>query len=202
MDTHKFKRYTAKKYNEGFNLSAKTRKILFVGRLDPEKNISVLIKAAGHIRKDFNNFEVCIVGEGVSKGNLEKLTKKLNVEDKVRFLGKVSDEDLIRLYNFCDIFVLPSIAESEGMVVLEAMSCGKAVLIADAPYSASRYFVNNNGFLFDPYDEKDLADKAVRLLKDEKLLKKMSEQSYRNSRSFDIRKSISKLETAYLEILS
>lgn len=202
IDTYKFKRQNAKKYNARFNLSGKTKKILFVGRLDPEKNISVLINAVAYIKKGFNNFEVCIVGDGTSKGYLEKLSKKLTVDDKIRFLGKVSDKDLIRIYNLCDIFVLPSLVELEGMVVLEAMSCGKAVLIADAPNSASRYFVDNNGFLFDPYNENDLAKKAVRLLKDDILLKKMSEQSYRNCKDFDIRKSISKLEKVYAGVLS
>ena len=68
--------------------------------------------------------------------------------------------------------------------------------------SASPSFVNGNGLLFDPYNPKDLAKKAVLMLKDGKLLKKMSERSTQIVGEFDIKESVNKLERAYLSLLS
>lgn len=201
VNRNKFSIQNVKKSYKKFGLSEKTKKILFVGRLDPEKNIPLLIKSVKQIENKFSNFEVCIVGDGIEKERLEKLSKQLNVSNKVIFTGKVSDEDLIKLYNICDIFVLPSLVELEGMVVLEAMSCGKAILIANSPDSASKYFVKNNGFLFDPYSVKDLSEKMMMLLTNNNLLKNMSKQSYKNSNDYDIMKSISKLEEIYFSFV-
>jgi len=202
VDRIRFRKQNSKKYVKNYHFSAKTKKLLFVGRLDPEKNVQLLLKAVKHIEKQFKNFEVCLVGNGFTKKDMEKLSRDLKITERVKFLGKVSDEELVRIYNFCDIFVLPSLIELEGMVVLEAMACKKPILIADAPNSASRFFVNGNGFLFNPFDAKDLADKALRLLKDNKLYKKMAEQSLRISKKFDINDSISKLEKVYYAILN
>jgi len=192
-----FKRINLKHIPDKFKLSKENKKLLFVGRLDPEKNLKLFLESAVYIKKKFKNFEILIIGDGLSRQDLEKLAKELNIFDKVKFFGRVSDKDLIMFYNLCDIFVLPSLVELEGMVVLEAMSCGKPILIANSPNSASKYFVKKNGFLFNFKDPLDLAKKAIILLKDNKKLKEMSKESYKLSKNFNINESISKLERIY-----
>ena len=100
-------------------------------------------------------------------------------------------------YSCGDIFVLPSLAELEGMAVLESMCCKNPLLIANSKESASVDLVDGNGFLFAPKDPKDLAKKALILLKNEKLRKKMALKSFENSKSYDILKSVDKLEAIY-----
>ncbi|HRZ85319.1 MAG TPA: glycosyltransferase [Candidatus Paceibacterota bacterium] len=197
VDLTKFKKINFLKFIEKYKLSKKDKRIIFVGRLHPEKSVETLIKSVPYIIEKYNNFHVDIVGGGYMYDELKNLIKELKVEKYVTLFGRVSDEDLIMALNASDIFVLPSMAELEGMVVLEAMACGKPIVIANSPESASRFFVEDNGFLFKPKDYKDLADKLLKLLLDEKLLKKMSDASLRIIKKYDINKSVCDLEKIY-----
>ena len=142
-----------------------------------------------------------VVGSGHLRQKLEKLAKDLNVNNYVTFLGLVSEEDKIFAYNACDIFILPSLAELEGMVVLEAMACGKPIIISDAKMSASRFFVDGNGFLFETKNGKHLAEQAMELISSMDLRKKMGEVSLEKSKNYDIHRSADKLEEVYYSVL-
>ena len=202
VDTSVFKKADAGEFFEKYNLPQTSKNILFVGRLHPEKSIDTLIKAVPHILKRCSTARVFIVGPGHMKDALVQLTRHLGVENHVIFFGKVEEKDLVFIYNACDIFVLPSLAELEGMVVLEAMACGKPIVIADAPQSASRYFVEGNGFLFKPEDPKDLAEKLITLLNDDDMRRAMGEKSFQISKQYDINTSVEKLEELYYSLLS
>jgi phosphatidylinositol alpha 1,6-mannosyltransferase len=201
VDTSIFKPESPAPFFKKYHISPKDKHIVFVGRLHPEKSIDTLIKAVPEIVKKQPNVRVLIVGDGHQREELEALSKSLHLEEKVFFLGKISGEDLILTYNACDIFCLPSLAELEGMVVLEAMACGAPILIADAPDSASKYFVDRNGFLFKPQDSHDCAKEALAMLGDEKALKVMGRQSLKNSKLYDINRSVERLEALYYSIL-
>jgi glycosyltransferase involved in cell wall biosynthesis len=142
-----------------------------------------------------------IVGAGHLRTKLEKLTADLKMKKHLTFLGLVSEEDKIHAYNASDIFILPSIAELEGMVVLEAMACGKPIIVSDAPMSASRYFVNGNGFLFKTKNPQDLAQQVLKLITDENLRQKMGKVSFEKIQQYDIHKSIELLEKVYYSAL-
>jgi glycosyltransferase involved in cell wall biosynthesis len=184
-----------------FNIPEDRIKLLFVGRLFPEKSIDTLIKSMPLIVNKFPNTHLMIVGGGYLRPKLEKLAIDLNVDKFTTFLGLVSEEDKVLAFNACDIFILPSLAELEGMVVLEAMACGKPIIIGDAKMSASRFFVNENGFLFKSKDPIDLAEKISKLVKDKELREKMGGKSLVNSKEYDINKSVEKLEQIYYEVL-
>jgi len=202
VDTDEFRKIDAKKFFEKFNPFAKGKKILYVGRLHPEKNIETLIKSVPHIIKCRPDTHIYIAGFGHQDIILKNLSVKLGLTGNVTFLGKISEEDKVMAYNACDVFVLPSLAELEGMSVLEAMSCGKPIIIANSENSASTYFVDQNGFLFEPQNEKDLANKIVDALSDEEALNKMGEISFQKSRQYDINESVLKLEKLYYAVLN
>ncbi|MFA5791782.1 MAG: glycosyltransferase [Candidatus Paceibacterota bacterium] len=185
-----------------FNIPLNKVKLLFVGRLFPEKSIDTLIKAIPFIVKEYPNTHTMIVGGGYLRQKLEKLSQNLLINNYVTFLGLVSEEDKILAYNASDIFVLPSLAELEGMVVLEAMACGKPIIVSDAKMSASRYFVNGNGFLFKKKDYKDLAEKSLKLITDTSLREKFGKISLENSKNYDIHKSVEMLEKVYYSTLN
>ena len=201
IDTDIFREKALGDFISRFNIIQSSVKILFVGRLYPEKSIDTLINAVPYIVKKHQNLLIMIVGAGYLEPELKKLVKNLNIEKYVNFLGKISDEDLIKAYNACDIFVLPSLAELEGMVVLEAMACGKPIVIANAEVSASRYFVDGNGLLFEPKNSHDLAEKLETLIGDGELRKAMGEKSLANVKNYDINESIKKLENLYYSLL-
>ncbi len=189
-------------FNERYSIPKDKIKLLFVGRLFPEKSIDTLIESIPYFIKNYPETHIMIVGAGYLRQKLEKLSKRLGVENKITFLGLVSEEDKIHAYNASDIFVLPSMAELEGMVVLEAMACGKPIVISDSKMSASRFFVDNNGFLFKAKDEKDLAEKISRLLEDKILREKMGEKSLSMSKDYDIEHSVDTLEKIYYSLFN
>lgn len=171
--------------------------VLYVGRLHPEKNVETLIRAFAGVRSQNPNALLWIVGGGHLEEMLRALAIECGVADAVYFLGKISDEDLILAYQAADVFVLPSLAELEGMVVLEAMSSGLPIVIANAPQSASRFFVHDdNGFLFEPMNSEALANILVRL-GDAELRTRMSTCSRLHAQDFDIHKSVQKIEEVY-----
>jgi len=195
-----FKKINPSSFIKRFNLSKRVR-IFYVGRISPEKCIDVLIKSTPFILKSYQNFEVNIVGVGYQREELERLSEKLGIQKHVKFLGRLSEKDLPLAYNACDIFVLPSLAELEGMVVLEAMACGKPILIANSKESASVDFVDGNGFLFKSGNPKDLAEKALKLLKDNSLREEMGKKSFELAKEYDINRSVDKLEKAYYSLV-
>ena len=172
-----------------------------MGRLHPEKSIETLIKAIPHIVKIYPNIHVMIVGGGYLRNKLEELSQNLGVKEYTTFLGVVSEEDKIHAYNASDIFILPSLAELEGIVVLEAMACGKPIIVSDAEMSASRFFVDGNGFLFKTLNHEHLAEQALKLISDADLRKKMGEISSEKIKDYDIHKSVSLLEEVYYQAL-
>ncbi|MEI8269825.1 MAG: glycosyltransferase, partial [bacterium] len=197
INTKDFKPLSIGNFFERFSIPENTVKLLFVGRLFPEKSVDTLIKAVPHIIKKHPDTHIMIVGDGHLRQKLEKLARELKVEKFVTFLGLVSEEDKILAYNACDIFILPSLAELEGMVVLEAKACGKPIIISDSKMSASRFFVDGNGFLFETKNHEDLASKALMLISNKELRLKMGKISLEKSKNYDIERSADKLEEVY-----
>ncbi len=179
-----------------YKLNKKDKQLLFVGRLHPEKNVETLIRAMPEILKH-SKVHLNVVGIGYQDEALKKLTKELKINDNVTFYGKLPSEDLLLAYNACDIFILPSLAELEGMVVLEAMACAKPLLIANSKQSASVDFIKGNGYLFETHNKEELAKKTISILNNDSLRKKMGQKSYTTSKEYDIDESIKKIERIY-----
>jgi glycosyltransferase involved in cell wall biosynthesis/ABC-type polysaccharide/polyol phosphate export permease len=99
--------------------------VLACGRLVPYKGFDVLVQSAVG-----ESFEVWIVGEGRERARLEELIRKLGVEDRVRLLGSVPDDELVKFMSLADVFVMPSVtnAETFGLVQLEAMAAGLPIV--------------------------------------------------------------------------
>lgn len=142
-----------------------------------------------------------LAGFGHLEDSLRKQAKELGVDTHVKFLGRVSDDEMVMAQHAADIFVLPSLAELEGMVVLEAIASGKPIVIANSKESASTYFVDGNGFLFEPKNPEDLAAQVVKLANNPELRKKMSEKSLKISRNYDIDESVRRLEELYYSLV-
>ncbi|OGG60123.1 hypothetical protein A2765_00970 [Candidatus Kaiserbacteria bacterium RIFCSPHIGHO2_01_FULL_56_24] len=186
---------------EKFRIPLERKRIVFVGRVHPEKSIDTLIRATPLMLAAGLDAQVIIVGFGHMEESLQKLARELGVADHVTFTGRVGSDDLVSAYSAADLFVMPSLAELEGMAVLEAMACGAPVLIADAPESAARYFVDDNGALFRPRDYEHLAEEATRLLNDS-ALPQMREASLAKSRDYDINVSVGRIEEIYRRLLN
>jgi len=201
VDRTKFKKVKFLDFLKKHGLKKENKRLLFIGRLYPEKNVEVLIKAMPNILMENKATDLLIVGSGELKEKLEFTAKTLGINKQIHFLGRIPDEDLVKAYNSCDIFILPSIAELEGMVVLEAMACGKPIIISDSEETAAKDFVQKNGFIFKTTDKLDLAKKVNIILSNPKLEKNMAKMSLKEIKNYDIRDSILKLEKVYHSLI-
>lgn len=143
--------------------------ILYVGNLEPKKNIPTLLKAFRAVNvKNGGDYRLVIVGQKVWKYQpIFNTIKDLNLQNKVIFLGYVPEQDLPGIYNAASLFVLPSIYEGFGFPPLEAMACGVPVITSNS--SSLPEVIGDAGIMVDPYDSAALADAIDQVLSDEKL---------------------------------
>jgi 1,2-diacylglycerol 3-alpha-glucosyltransferase len=148
-----------------YNLKADRETLLFVGRVDGEKRIDLLLQALHMI--DHDNIQLAIAGRGAAENALKKLAQDLDLGDRVRFTGYIPDVDLPGLLNSIDVFAMPSEAELLSIASLEALSCGRPILAANAQALPELVDQGFNGYLFNPGDVRDAA-RVIRLIVSEK----------------------------------
>lgn len=141
-----------------FKENNKVPVIASMGRLVPQKNYSLLISALAEIGLDF---KCLIAGEGRKRAILETMIKNLGLESKVFLVGL--KKDVGRFMSDADIFVLPSLWEGLGIVVLEAGYYGLPVLVSDIE-SVGEIISDRNGFVFKTNSKQDLVEKLTYLL--------------------------------------
>ena len=158
-----------------FNLPQKNI-VLSAGRMTPEKNLDVLIKAIPHIIKKIDAHFLLVGSGGEYKQHLQDLTKQLDVADHTTFTSFLDWEDYPKIYAIADLFTLPAESELQSIVTLEAVASGLPVVVVNK--GALPELANSgNGFVFEPKNSKEMAEKIVKILIDEKLKKQMGKNS-------------------------
>lgn len=145
-----------------YGLASESPLFIFVGRVDHEKRLDVLLRAASLLPE--HDFQVVIVGKGLHLKPLRHLRQRLGLENKIVFTGYVPDDDLPFVLNSADIFVMPSEAELQSIATLEAMASGLPVLAADKYALPELVRDGVNGYLFPPGNAQALAQKMKELL--------------------------------------
>lgn len=149
--------------------------VLFVGRLDYGKGLEYLIKAFAMVLDEVPHVKLFIVGDGVLKRKLINLSKDLQAEKNILFLGKVSDEDLPKIYNMSEFLILPSLLEGLGIVLLEAMACAKPCIATNVGGIPEIVEDKKTGLLVPPADPLALYEAIYALLTDRKLSRELGE---------------------------
>lgn len=162
--------------------------ILFVGRIREDKGIEYLVKAANIVVNEFgcDNVLFMLVGPTeefiLSKemrspylDNIMHLIDDYRLQQLVWLTGVVPLEDLRKLYVACDLFVLPSLTEAAPQVIIEAMSSGKPVIGTKVGAIPTQIMEGKNGFLIDPADERQLAEKIKYLINNPDERKRMGD---------------------------
>ncbi|MGB4706627.1 MAG: glycosyltransferase [Aquiluna sp.] len=170
---------------------------LFLGRLDDEKRINILLDAMSKLTK-FSNLELRLVGDGGERERLTQQANVLGIADRVKFLGHINDEQLPKAYEDCTVFVMPSIAELQSIATMEAMASGRPVIAADAMALPHLVHDGDNGYLFPPDDSDALKERLERILSADTMeLARLSENSMHLIQSHDIAKTIKIFEDLY-----
>ena len=164
-----------------FNIAADKPIILFVGNIIKRKNVDLLIEAKKQLKTKAN---LVIVGDGPL---LEQLKNKAEKEyfdgnlDNVYFTGSRRDvEDIIPS---CDLLVLPSFTESFGLVLIEALACGKPVIGSNVG-GIKEIITEDVGLLIDPNDSTDLANAIDKILSDDELMERFKSNARNRAKDF------------------
>lgn len=162
------------------NIDEKENNILFVGGLDKAhyfKGVDLLLTAVSQLKND--NYRLLIAGDGNLRKDLEAETKKLNISDKVIFLGKLSFGELVENYQKAKVLVLPSINSNEafGIVLIEAMACGVPVIASNLPGVRTVFENEKSGLTIEPANIIDLKEKIEIILQDEEKQIKMGQKA-------------------------
>lgn len=174
---------------------------LYVGRVDPEKNVGLVVQAFKEVLERVPEAVLVIVGDGVDKARLEKLAAKSQIGESVRFLGKVLPPDLYELYKVGWVFVTASEIETQGIVLIEAVASGLPLIAVDKG-AVSEVCVNGrNGFLCAAGSVSAITDALETLLTDEELRKGFAEKSLEIAAEHDFEKTLDKFENIYQKVV-
>lgn len=179
------------------------RYILFVGRIEPRKNIVGLLKAFDYVKKKGKkDLSLVIVG------NQDRIFKERELSDKIRemqldsdvvFTGGVNEDHLLALYNGAEVLVYPAFAEGFGLPVLEAMACGTPVITSDT--SALPEVAGKAAVLVNPYSFQEIGETLEELLDKQDLRKELSAKGLERAKKFCREKTAKKTIEVYRKVL-
>jgi 1,2-diacylglycerol 3-alpha-glucosyltransferase len=179
-----------------YNLHLEKPLFLYMGRLDGEKRIDVLIKAVA-LLKDVDDFQLVIGGYGLYKTFLQNLVHELGLENRVNFIGYVAPDDLPSLLNCADVFVMPSPEELQSIATLEAMACGKPIIAANARALPELVAPEENGYLFQPNDPADAARMMRQFLQEKENWNRMGQVSFERVQAHSLENTLVRYEEQY-----
>jgi phosphatidylinositol alpha-mannosyltransferase len=190
----------AKHRKSNFSYSVRPQ-IMFLGRIDePRKGLSILLQALDLLAKQSLDFELIVVGPGEANNLSEQISE--DIQERVQFIGRVSDEEKARLLGHSDLYIAPNTGgESFGIVLLEAMAAGTPVLASDIPAFSAVLDDGQHGMLFENTNAQDLADKISQLLSNQELREQLAQAGISRAAQFDWANIVSRIETVYESVV-
>ncbi|MEM2179019.1 MAG: glycosyltransferase family 4 protein [Candidatus Methanomethylicaceae archaeon] len=205
VNTKRFNPYLKKDLKEKLGIEDKIV-ILYIGRLIQQKGLECLIKAFARVLQENLQIFLIIVGEGPLKNTLKSLVNELKIGNNIIFLGAIPYDQIHEIHAISDITVLPSIPtknwmEQFGYVLIEAMACGKPIVASRSGAIPEIVIDNETGFLVEPGNISDLAEKISLLASDSKLREKMGYKGrVRVEKNFSYEVIIPKIKKLYYSI--
>ena len=167
----------------------------WAGRLVPVKDCATFIGAAARIAEAYPDARFCVAGNGELRAELESLASSLRLDGRIAFLGNRSDiQDIMASF---DVFVLSSLNEGFGRVIVEAMSAGACVVATDVGGVADIITDGESGLLVPKSSPQALADAVGRVLDDEGLRELLKSGATVESRRFDVTETYIKYRSLY-----
>jgi glycosyltransferase involved in cell wall biosynthesis len=167
------------------DFESKKNQLIYVGRLDEDKNVSSIIDVLS--KTDLKDFTFKIIGDGPELENLKKLSREKNLESKIIFTGQLSADQIKKELLESKIFLFMSKTEAFGMVLLEALFCGTSLISYDCKHGPSDIVNDQNGFLIPMNDKILFQEKLQYLINERVFLDHLNKSSFQNS--FDWKKN-------------
>lgn len=175
--------------------------VLFVGAIEPRKNLLRLIEALAKIHKEYKPVSLVLVGRrGQEYKRLKDEVERRSLESWVRMLGYVPESDLKYLYHLASLLVFPSVCEGFGLPVLEAMTSGLPVVASRS--SALPEIAQDAALYFDPENPDEMAERTLQALEDKKLCETMRERGRKRANAFDWEKTAAETLNFYQKVAS
>lgn len=175
--------------------------VLSVGTLEPRKNHLGLIKAFYEVQKSQGSSAAMLAlagGQGWLYEETQRTVAELKLENQVRFLGRVSELELITLYSLADVFAFPSFFEGFGMPPLEAMACGTPVITSNT--SSLPEVAGDAAILVDPHDTHAMAEAIIHVLEDEQLQEELRQKGYLQAQRYTWTRAADKMLSVYQKL--
>ncbi|MBI3495408.1 glycosyltransferase [Candidatus Berkelbacteria bacterium] len=170
-----FPHYGKEQMRRRYGVPVHTHVVLYTGRLDKDKRVSILVKTIPLILRELDAYFI-ICGNGKQKSKLMGQIAELGLEHDTKIIGFIGHEkEMPRIYQMADVFATPSPIETQGIVVLEAMASGLPVVGASAGALPEAIKHGENGYLFEPGNIDDFARNIIKILKNKTLAKRMGE---------------------------
>ncbi len=184
---------------KNYGLDPEKTLFLYVGRVDVEKNLEVMLHAMAKVQR--TDVQFAIAGRGFREAALRRLASELKLGRRVRFLGAVEHAALPNLLNCADVFVMSGSAESFSIATLEAMACGKPILAAHGGALPELVSHGWNGCLFQPTSPEDAARWIEAMAESPERLAEMGKNSMRKAQNYSINHVLQNYEDAYLRCI-
>lgn len=176
------------------------RFILYVGHLEPRKNLNRLVQAFGRLHRQFAQHLVILGKPSFGFQSTLKQVAQDGLAARVLFTGYVEDADMPAIYTQADLLVFPSLHEGFGMPVLEAMACGTPVVTSNG--SALPEVAGEAAILVDPYDVNSIAEGITSVLSDPHSGQHLIELGFERTRLFTAKRTVAAITGAYRKALA
>lgn len=170
------------------------RLIMHTSNFRKVKRVQDVVQVFSRIRKEIPA-KLLLIGDGPERHNIEQLCRDLNLCDDIRFLGK--QELVEEILSIADLFIMPSETESFGLAALEAMACQVPVISSNAGGMPELNVQGVTGFMSEVGDVEDMAANAIRMLKDDQILKTFKQHALKRAADFDIHRILPMYEQMY-----
>lgn len=189
-----------KELYEKFNIPTDKPIVSYIGRLDAEKHLWVLLRAFARMQ-DTTDAHLLIVGDGTDVENLKRLARDLNIEARTTFTGRVTDEEIVALHCVGTVYCMPSPAELQSIATLEAMASGQPVVAVDAGALRELCVSDVNGYLCEQDNEEQIADGLTMIVTDPEMRTKFSKASLKLAGEHDLERTLDRFEEIYQNVL-
>lgn len=196
----KFTREDSTKFRTENNIAKEDKILLFVGRMAAEKNVEFLLKAFPKINERCPNTHLVLVGSGPDEKKYQNFAQKLPCFKKISFLGQRPKEETEKIFGYSDLYVFPSITETQGIVVVEAMAAGTVPVAINKLGPSEIIDSGINGYLSE-LDEEDFSHRVCDLVQNEEKRQKFALAAKEKAKEYSAQNCAQKMENLYYKLL-
>lgn len=201
LNLDEFNGGNAADFRKKYDIADERPVLVHIGRVAHEKNIDFIVHMVDKLRSNIPEILLVIAGEGPSLTHLKSLTKKLGLDENIKFVGYLSREkELLDCYKAGDVFVFASHTETQGLVLLESMACGTPV-VSQAKMGTVDILKPEKGAIIAEDDLLDFAAKVSMLLENTQLREPMGQEAKEYAATWSTQKMTQKVLSFYQDVI-